>query len=644
MVDIASMLDSALGYQARNLPIFPVCRPVPEKEGWCIQHGDHTIANEKRAEAGRASLADPGKHPLVSWAEFQQRVPTAEEVRAWWKRWPDANIGMVTGVISGLVVLDSDGFDAYTAVLSRGGVEPTPTVITGKPNGFHWYLKHPGRPVRNFAGDRGVKGLDFRGDGGYVVLPPSLHRSGVTYRWHENLDTEPQVVPLWLLKLLADGSSQTASTNGETHPAIDVESVLRGVSEGQRDDTLYRTACRLRADNVPIEYAELLIREAARNCVPPFSETVAVAKIREAYRRFSPTTTIIPGGKLVDNSESAGDKAWSFAPENAADFLARELPALDWLIDGLVRQSAVGFFYGAPGALKTYIATDLAIAIASGQPFLNRAATQHRVLIIEDDTIEADYQQTYLAPLVAARGIDCATLADWLYVACPSEMRLDVDARVHALGEWCAEFHPALVVLDAFYLMHNSDGMTGRDIRPMILSCRWLRDTFGCTVIVIDHARKAVSGATNSNESGIDRLYGGVEKASASDLLMYSVPVKWDQGATSLRFEKLRGIRKPDALSVRFKNGRIILDNENESKSASITVYDWLGNAGGGRTRRQIQTGTGLSMRSVAGVLTELHQQGRVQKLGKSGREDTWGLAIPDDDESEKEMERGFFS
>jgi Bifunctional DNA primase/polymerase, N-terminal len=128
-----------------------------------------------------------GKRPLIAWDEYQHCRATESEITEWWKHWPDANIGIVTGAISDLVVIDLDtaeaknklkelvpGFD-FTAV---------PRSRTGK--GWQLFFKHPGVMLPNRAGI--IPGLDVRGDGGYVVAPPSIHPNGNQYQWEIPID------------------------------------------------------------------------------------------------------------------------------------------------------------------------------------------------------------------------------------------------------------------------------------------------------------------------------------------------------------------------------------------------------------------------------------------------------------------------
>jgi len=81
-----------------------------------------------------------GKRPLLPWVPFQQRRPQLAEVEAWWKRWPEANVGVVTGALSGIVVLDVDGKEGDKSLGARKVVLP-PTTLALTGNGLHYYFR-----------------------------------------------------------------------------------------------------------------------------------------------------------------------------------------------------------------------------------------------------------------------------------------------------------------------------------------------------------------------------------------------------------------------------------------------------------------------------------------------------------------------
>ncbi|MBI4490645.1 MAG: bifunctional DNA primase/polymerase, partial [Deltaproteobacteria bacterium] len=234
------------------------------------------------------------KKPLIAWEDYQGQQARQDEIRAWWTKWPNANVGIVTGAFSGLVVIDIDSVEAkdkLKGLLSDYDLSAVPRSRTGK--GWQLFFKHPGTPIQNRAGV--LPGLDVRGDGGYVVAPPSIHPKGKTYTWEVPINSELPKLPFELFKLI---SCPVASGEHGYRERFNTAQALAGVPEGQRDETLFKLACKLRSADVPQDMTETLILEAARNCQPPFPEREALEKVRNAYSRY-------PAGKeKTDRQES----------------------------------------------------------------------------------------------------------------------------------------------------------------------------------------------------------------------------------------------------------------------------------------------------------------------------------------------------
>lgn len=189
------------------------------------------------------------KKPLIKWARYQQRLPSESELRSWFAE-SDANIAVATGLISGVIVLDVDGEKGEEAIAGLHFPEG-PVAQTGG-GGYHYWFKHPGldsgAEVRNFAGR--MPGVDLRGDGGYVVVPPSLHESGANYRWIKDPGAgPPPEAPGWLRSLIqgeaeADPEREAGSKEGtaEGAGAWYLELLALGVDEGHRNDAIARLA------------------------------------------------------------------------------------------------------------------------------------------------------------------------------------------------------------------------------------------------------------------------------------------------------------------------------------------------------------------------------------------------------------------
>ena len=206
----------------------------------------HAISNTATGECtcGDSSCESPGKHPRVKWSEYQGRLPTEAEVRKWWaKPW---NIAIVTGAISGIIVVDVDHhglIDGAESLRDCGTMPETPTSRTGG-GGTHYLLLHPGGKQANRAGV--VPGVDLRGDGGYIIAPPSMHASGRAYTWDEGCapeDVGPAAVPAWFTKLLQE--EQEGAPGGSGKAPLDVEQYLSGsgvIPYRQRNVTMSRLA------------------------------------------------------------------------------------------------------------------------------------------------------------------------------------------------------------------------------------------------------------------------------------------------------------------------------------------------------------------------------------------------------------------
>jgi len=219
--------------------------------------------------------------PLIAWEDHQARKADEAEIKGWFEKWGDINLGLVTGEVSGIIVIDIDSEAAKEGLKKHAGdydLEAVPRSRTGR--GWQLFFRHPGGKIQNRAGI--LPNLDFRGDGGYVVVPPSTHPNGETYEWEVPLNGELPKLPQQLFSLITSGNG----TGQEPRERFNTTQALAGVPEGERDETLFKLACKLRSADVPKDMAERLILEAAANCKPSFPELEARAKVENAYKRY----------------------------------------------------------------------------------------------------------------------------------------------------------------------------------------------------------------------------------------------------------------------------------------------------------------------------------------------------------------------
>jgi KaiC/GvpD/RAD55 family RecA-like ATPase len=244
----------------------------------------------------------PGeKLPLLSKKRGGNGVLDAttdtETVTAWWTKYPDANIGLATGRDADLYVVDIDDALGEDALLRYGALPPTPESHTGK--GRHLLFSYKGG--RNTAGRLGPK-IDTRGEGGYIVAPPSLHPNGGRYRWVTPPHKAPVApLPQSIVDQLESVAGSIAPAEGARSSALEV--VLNGVAEGGRNQALTEYVGRLFA----MGHRELEVLKIARSVNatefrPPLGNaeveavvnSVASAHLRNHGR--GPAGTIVPVG------------------------------------------------------------------------------------------------------------------------------------------------------------------------------------------------------------------------------------------------------------------------------------------------------------------------------------------------------------
>lgn len=480
------MLLAALSYAARGWPIFPVHTAV----GIC--------------SCGDPNCENAGKHPRTKHG-LHDASSNQEIIRSWWGQWPTANIGIATGKFSGLIVVDIDSAEGKTtvkALLSDIEVSAIPRVRTGKLSGFHLYFSSPAEPIPTRT--RVLSGVDIRGDGGYVIAPPSLHASGKQYQWEiEPCEKLPPVPGRLLEKITAARIRDAARTRFDTARA------LEGVPEGQRDDTIFRLACKLRHADIPREYAEALIRESARNCNPPFSEALAMEKVDRVYTRYSPSEHRVPGSNSFRPVKDEGSNETNFTPVSAAAILSRPPQEIDWLWSPYIPAGALLLLVAYMKVGKSTFLYPLALAIARGEEFLESGTRPGGVLILALEEHGRDVENR-----LRKLGL---TSEDHIYVHCgPLRNCLP---ELEAIRKFILEKNISLVFIDSltvFWDVHdeNDNAAVAREIKPLLALAR----VTGSAVCLVHHERKT-GGEGGRNIRGGSALFGLVDQALMLEVL-----------------------------------------------------------------------------------------------------------------------------
>ena len=162
------LLIAALAYASKGWKVLPLYEPLPDGCCSCL----------------KSECKHVGKHPRTSYG-FKDATTDPVKIQEWWSSWPNANIGVATGSLSGIVVVDVDGdnggFVTWNELKSTLGDMKTLTSNTG--DGFHLFFVCPEGIDLKSASNAIGNGIDIKAEGGYVVAPPSLHETGVRYTW-----------------------------------------------------------------------------------------------------------------------------------------------------------------------------------------------------------------------------------------------------------------------------------------------------------------------------------------------------------------------------------------------------------------------------------------------------------------------------
>ena len=248
------------------------------------------------------------KRPLVKWKPFQGELPSESELLDWWDQWPDAGLAVALGPFSGVLAIDVDGQSAHEELIGRLSPLPmTPTVKSGNPDPhrMHLFFKHPANLETRAKATPWHDQLEFRGHGGYIVLPPSVHKSGQRYAWLSGRSLED--VPLATLPdAIVEALKQEAQRRRPPAAArrlrvsrgvgfrirllhgisIDTRTFLSGrYADGPLwNQKLFRAACDLAGCGYDSNHATELLLAGARPSSPK-EQQEAVATIKSAFSK-----------------------------------------------------------------------------------------------------------------------------------------------------------------------------------------------------------------------------------------------------------------------------------------------------------------------------------------------------------------------
>lgn len=477
--------------------------------------------------AGKRPLVDPVLGAQVPGAIHGVHDATTDpaQIHAWWDKWPDANIGVSMGRVSGIVAIDIDprnGGDDSWAALQRelGPLPDTVEAITGG-GGRHLLFMHPSGeelPKRKLR-----PGIDVISNGGYILVEPSLHPSGTAYAWEGSSSPVEGVAVAYLtqplLELLRAPPAAPPGTSASELPADErLQRELRAALcylDPDDYDTWIRAGHALRE-----------LGDAGRALWEEWSQRSAKWRPGDAARwaTFKPQRTGYQA--IFAQAQRAGwinpigqampaDTAPLTAPANdtlelepiPAGLLAdRTLPALQWVLPNWIPKGYVTALYADGGSGKTTLAQQLATCLALGKPFLGLEAKPARTLMVlcEDDEPAVHRRQADVNRWAECSYRDLADRVKFLpRLAEPTFLALQQrdgqwqwTAFMHALVTLCERDRPDLVIIDSLADIYPANENDRAAVSSFaVCTLVELAKRTGAAVLVLGHTNKSAAGA-----------------------------------------------------------------------------------------------------------------------------------------------------
>lgn len=523
------------------------------------------------------------KKPTIKWEAFQQARPSIDNLTVWFRYGSPKGVGVVTGKISNLVVVDTDNEAAEA--WAQKHLPPTPMMCrTAK--GFHRYYRHPGGEVRN--GVRvdtadGPLAIDIRGDGGYVVGPGSTHPSGIIYSapnpWPKSLDEVPRYSPAWF---------QSAPK-----PAVPSPPSAGAFPEGQRNSSLTRLAGSMRRRGASHDATLAALRaENAAKCVPPLEDS-EVVEIAESMQRYTPDEAAVPSViRLVSERE----------------LLTRPEPTA--LVEGRIFENTLITLYGPPGAGKTFVALDIAYSLATGLDWLGAPVCAPGSVVYVAAEGVGGLNKRVRAWRDHRRHVDEADVL--IGESAINLMELgDTQRLIDAIGEK----RPQLVVFDTLArCLIGGDENAAKDMGTAVRHCDLLRSQLGAAVLLVHHSQKSgpVERGSSALRGACDTM---LQLESTNDLLTLSCDKQKDALPFSPLSLAVRPIASVNSCVIQLANPHAIAPQLTQSEQKALAALRQQFGAEGARSV-QWQQASVLPERTFNRAKTRLQDLGYVHKAG----------------------------
>lgn len=447
----------------------------------------------------------PGKkNPKVSPIPYRSRYATEAELKSWFAN-GNSDLAILTGGISNIAVVDCDGKEGINKA-SELGIASWVTVYT-RNAGEHLYFRAD-KEVENSV--RRYPGIDVRGEGGYVVAPPSMG-----YHWLEGKNTQLHNLPPFPYFVFGYKKEELKrNTPGW------IEEAIENLAEGNRNDTFARIVGKLHRDGLTQGDILAMLVPIADNVGFPTDELQTV--IDSITRKPQPVSLY----KTLSVSDIT------------------KAPKTEWLVKPLFAKESVNILAGVPGANKTWLALDLAFKLANGGEWLGFKTEPSRVLYIDEESSFAGLSDRL--KLLSDKSPSNLSFLVGQGFKFTSQEKLNMLSSLLRDGSY------SLVVIDSFTNCHSADENSAVSLASVFDVIKGLVREFKCSFLLIDHEGK---GAMIRDNEGISPnqydIRGSTVKSASVDSVL---TVRKKQFGMTLYHTKSRWASQISPLSFEVKN------------------------------------------------------------------------------------------
>lgn len=441
---------------------------------------------------------------MANWLQYTRTRATKDMVNNWFASLSGAGVGVVTGRISNMVVLDVESWCPVPVdeLLKK---YPTQMIARSGGGGYHLFYQYP-QNVGKVANRVGIfEGADLRADGGFLVLPPTMHQSGRRYEWVKRGPLG--AFPMGLLDLQ---SRPTAQGEGW------ITEALRGVSEGGRNDTCARLAGYFFKKGLNSDIVEALLMEWNEKNDPPMPVHEVRTTIKSIERSHAGVDQQFTKVEFEDDRHAPAreePKPSTFAVMKMTDYVkGYGSEGVSWLVDEWLPDGSITFLVSPPESYKTWILLDLAVSVSAGVPFLGkyRVNSPGPTMIIQQEDSHAGLtdrlaliaeQKLGALPKLEGEQWTIPSMPDIpIYVHPDRQLRFGNKKVIEEMEQQIATLRPKVIMIDPLYSTTDSTDNYMADLANRMMVLKTWRDKYGCSFVIAHHSKKNLDPDSTARE------------------------------------------------------------------------------------------------------------------------------------------------